>query len=93
MSMFQVGDLAITHNSVWLANNGLLVQVVAVNAQTQSGQTSPYAIRPVDEPAFAATLVTTSATPPVARFAESTSRHPRRRWIWPPGPPAFLPQV
>lgn len=56
MSMFQVGDLAITQNSVWLANNGLLVQVVAVNAQTQSGQTSPYAIRRVDEQAFEATL-------------------------------------
>ncbi len=63
MSMFEVGDLAITQNSVWLANNGLLVQVVAVNAQTQSGQTSPYAIRRVDDQAFEATLQVTTGIP------------------------------
>ena len=56
MSKFEVGDLAVTQNSVWLANNGLVVQVVAVNASTKSGGISPYAIRRVDEQAFEATL-------------------------------------
>ncbi|MBN8474511.1 hypothetical protein [Sulfuritalea sp.] len=63
MSMFEVGDLAVTQNSVWLANNGLVVQVVAVNARTQTGQTSPYAIRRIDEHAFEATLQVTTGIP------------------------------
>ena len=48
MSVFQVGDLAITQNSVWRGNDGLLVQVVAINPNSQSGATTAYAIRRVD---------------------------------------------
>ena len=48
MSMFQVGDLAITQNIVWQGNDGLLVQVVAINPHSQSGATTAYAIRRFD---------------------------------------------
>ena len=48
MSVFQVGDLAITQNSVWRRNDALLVQVVAINPNSQSGATTAYAIRRID---------------------------------------------
>ena len=48
MSMFQVGDLAITQNSVWRGNDALLVQVVAIKPNSQSGATTAYAIRRID---------------------------------------------
>ncbi|MDZ4343994.1 MAG: hypothetical protein U1E51_16365 [Candidatus Binatia bacterium] len=63
MSKFEVGDLAVTQSSVWLANNDLVVQVVAVNAKTQSGGISPYAIRRIDEQSFEATLQVTTGIP------------------------------
>jgi len=46
--MFQVGDLAITQNSVWQENDGQLVQVVAINPNSHSGATTAYAIRRFD---------------------------------------------
>ena len=48
MPMFQVGDLAITQNSVWQENDGQLVQVVAINPNSHSGATTAYAIRRFD---------------------------------------------
>lgn len=54
MSMFQVGDLAITQNIVWQGNDGLLVQVVAINPNSLSGATTAYAIRRFDGQLFEA---------------------------------------
>jgi hypothetical protein len=48
MPMFQVGELAITQNSVWQENDGQLVHVVEINPNSHSGDTSAYAIRRFD---------------------------------------------
>ncbi len=63
MSQFEVGDFAFTQNSVWSSNDGLLVQVVAVNAKTQAETMVPYAIRRVDQNVFEASLQATTGIP------------------------------
>lgn len=54
MSKYEVDDLAITQNSVWQSNNGVLVQVMAVYPHTLSGTKIDYAIRRLDGQAFEA---------------------------------------
>lgn len=63
MSKFQVGEFAITQNTVWQGNSDVLVQVVAVNARTQAGTTATYAICRIDGQAFEASLDVNTGIP------------------------------